>query len=285
MIKRILGCAGPLSFVVRRPFFRYYDRRLRAFMKLPLEKKLALVTGSSRGIGASIVRRLAEDGADVLIHYNSGLERAEAIVREIKEAGGDADLVGADLSRRDGPQSLLSGLDRAFGGRYSGRLDILVNNAGRFEFGPLADATDESFDSLFDLNVRAVFQLSREAARRMSGAGWGRIINIGSVFGEASTSPGMGIYCGTKFAVQGLTRAWSRDLGAMGVTVNNVQPAVIQPEPSPTSGPTFEAMKRFTSLGRFGKFAEVAEMVALLAGPNAAFVNGASFNVDGGWGA
>lgn len=252
-------------------------------MNLPLENKFALVTGSSRGIGEAIARRLAEDGAAILVHFSSGRERAENVVRKIKDAGGEAELVAADLSHHEGPAALVSHLDQAFGGRFAGRLDVLVNNAGTFEFGSLVDATDESFDKLFNLNVRAVFQLSREAARRMTDAGWGRIINVGSVFGEAAPLPGMGIYCGTKFAVAGLTRAWSRDVGALGVTVNNVQPAVIQPEPVPTSGPTFEAMKRFTSLGRFGKPGEVADMVAFLAGPKAGFINGESFAIDGGW--
>lgn len=252
-------------------------------MNLPLHNKLALVTGSSRGIGAAIAKRLAEDGASVLVHFSAGRERAEAVVRDIQGAGGDAECVGADLSRHDGPAALIAQLDRAFAGRFTGRLDILVNSAGTFEFGALPDASDESFDKLFNLNVRAVFQLAREAARRMSATGWGRIVNIGSVFGEAAPSAGMGLYCGTKFAVQGLTRAWSRDLGAKGVTVNNVQPAVVQPEPVPVAGPTFAAMKQFTSVGRFGKPEEVADMVAFLAGPKAGFVNGASISVDGGW--
>lgn len=252
-------------------------------MNLPLANKFALVTGSSRGIGAAIAKRLARDGASVLVHFGSARERAENVVRDIQGAGGEAECGGADLSREDGPAALIAQLDRAFGGRFAGHLDILVNNAGTFEFGALADTTDESFDKLFNLNVRAVFQLSREAARRMSATGWGRIVNIGSVFGEAAPAAGMGLYCGTKFAVQGLTRAWSRDLGAKGVTVNNVQPAVVQPEPVPATGPTFEAMKRFTSVGRFGKPEEVADMVAFLANPNAGFINGASFSVDGGW--
>ncbi len=137
----------------------------------------------------------------------------------------------------------------------------------------------------FNVNVRALFQLSREAARRMTKVGWGRIITMGSVFGEAAPAPGLSMYCGTKFAVRGLTRAWSRDLGPAGITVNNVQPAVIQPEPVPTHGPAFEAMKQFTSVGRFGKPEEIAEAVAFLANPAAAFINGESLTVDGGWSA
>ena len=254
-------------------------------MNQPLENKLALVTGASGGIGGAVARRLARDGASVLVHYGSGREAAETVVREIAGSGGQAEIVGADLSRHAGPASLIAQLDGAFGGRFAGRLDVLVNNAGVVDVGMLVDATDETFDALFNVNVRALFQLSREAARRMTEAGWGRIINMGSVFGEAAPAPGLGIYCGSKFAVRGLTRGWSRDLGPAGITVNNVQPAVVQPEPQPTEGGTFDAMRRFTSVGRFGKPEEIADAVAFLASPSAGFINGESLTVDGGWSA
>ena len=254
-------------------------------MSLPLENKLALVTGASGSIGSAVAKRLAQDGASVLVHYGSGREEAAAVVQAIIQAGGHAEMVGADLGQFEGPATLLAQLDGAFGGRFSGRLDVLINNAGTLEMGLLTDATDASFERLFNVNVRAVFQLSREAARRMTGAGWGRIINMGSIFGEGAYAPGLSLYCGTKFAVQGLTRGWSRDLGPRGVTVNNVQPAVIQPEPPPTDGPAFEAMQRFTSVGRFGRPEEIAEAVAFLASPKAGFINGESLTVDGGWSA
>ncbi|GAC1596267.1 MAG: 3-oxoacyl-ACP reductase FabG [Candidatus Velthaea sp.] len=252
---------------------------------LPLADKLALVTGASGSIGAAVARRLAHDGASVLAHYNSSPESAQDLVREIKATGSEAEAFGADLSSHDGPSALLAHVNLAFGGRFAGRLDVLVNNAGILDFGPLVDTTDESFDRLFNVNVRALFQLSREAARRMTEAGWGRIINMGSVFGEAIPAPGLSLYSSTKFAVRGLTRAWSRDLGPAGITVNNVQPAVIQAEPVPTNGPTFDAMKKFTSVGRFGTPDEIAGAVAFLASPAAGFINGASLTVDGGWSA
>ena len=254
-------------------------------MSQPLVDQLALVTGASGGIGSAVARRLAADGASVLVHYGTGRGAAEAVVRDIRAADGEAEAVGADLSQRDGPAALLAQIDPSFGGRFAGRLDVLVNNAGTLDFGSLTEATDESFDHLFAVNVRAVFQLSREAARRMTKTGWGRIINMGSVFGEAAPGPGLSLYGGTKFAVQGLTRAWSRDLGPAGVTVNNVQPAVVQSAPLPSGGPVFEAMKKYASVGRFGRPEEVAAAVAFLASPESGFINGVSLNVDGGWGA
>jgi 3-oxoacyl-[acyl-carrier protein] reductase len=257
----------------------------RGDARFPLRGKLAVVTGASGAIGSEVARRLARDGASVIVHFNSNRDDAESVAREIDATGGSAEAIGANLAHGDGPATLIRGLDVSFGGRFSGRLDVLVNNAGILEVGPLADTTDESFDRLFNVNVRACFQLSREAAKRMTKTGWGRIINMGSVFGESAPAAGLGIYCGTKFALRGLTRAWSRDLGPAGITVNNIQPALIQEEPYPTAGPVHDALERFVSVGRFGKPADIAEAVAFLANPKAGYINGESLTVDGGWSA
>lgn len=251
----------------------------------PLAGKLALVTGASGGIGSAVAKRLAQDGAAVLVHYGANGDSAAAVVGVIRDAGGEAEAVGADLSDHAGPAALIAQIDGAFGGRFAGRLDVLVNNAGSLQFGALSELTDESFDQLFNLNVRAIFQLSREAARRMAKTGWGRIINMGSVFGEATTIPGLSLYSGTKFAVRGLTRAWSRDVGPQGITVNGIQPALIQPEPHPTEGPLIDAMHRYNSVGRLGRPDEIAEAVSFLASPKAGFINGENLTVDGGWSA
>lgn len=254
-------------------------------MNLSLANKIALVTGASGGIGSAVAKRLAREGANILVHYGSDQSGADTVVNEIKASGGEAEAIGADLGRHDGPDALLARIDETFGGRFAGRLDVLINNAGVVTVGPFVETSDEDFDRVFNVNVRAMFVLSREAARRMTRTGWGRIINMGSVFGEAAFSPGLSTYVGSKFAVQGLTRGWSRDLGPTGITVNNIQPAVIQPEPQPKEGAVFEAMQRFTSVGRFGKPEEIAEAVAFLASPQAGFINGESLTVDGGWSA
>jgi 3-oxoacyl-[acyl-carrier protein] reductase len=251
----------------------------------PFSGKLALVTGGSGSIGAAVARRLAADGAAVLVHYGTNRDGAAAAVAAIVAAGGEAQALQADLAALDGPAALVAQLDAAFGGRFAGRLDILVNNAGLFEYGTLTDATDEEFERVFNVNVRAPFILAREAARRMTASGWGRIISIGSVFGEAVPSAGLSLYSGSKFALHGFTRAWSRDLGSAGITVNGIAPAVNQPEPVPTGGPAFEAMQRMTSIGRFGAPEEIAHAVAFLADPKSGFITGDILTVDGGWSA
>jgi 3-oxoacyl-[acyl-carrier protein] reductase len=255
-------------------------------MSKSLQNKLALVTGSSRGIGAAIARRLAADGAAVLVNYAASPDRAAAVVEQIRKAGGEAEAVAADLSLADGPKLLSSKIDTAFGGKFAGRLDILVNNAGTVEFGPFLESSDQSYDKHFNLNVRAPIELSKNAAARMVKAGSGRIVNIGSAFGEAAPMPGVTLYIATKFAIHGFTRGLSRELGSTGVTVNGVQPGPIDTELSPDDGgPASDVMKKLTSVGRFGKPEEIAAAVAFLVSPEAAFINGENLTVDGGWNA
>jgi 3-oxoacyl-[acyl-carrier protein] reductase len=255
-------------------------------MSKSLENKLALVTGSSRGIGAAIAIRLAAEGAYVIVNYAASPGRAEEVVAEITKAGGHAEAVGADLASADGPKKLIASIDKAFGRKFGGRLDILVNNAGTVEFGPFLESSDQSYDKHFNLNVRSLIELSKDAAKRMTKSGWGRIINIGSVFGEAAPLPGVTLYIATKFAVHGFTRGLSRELGSTGVTVNGVQPGPIDTELSPDdNGPAAQTMKKLTSVGRFGKSEEIASAVAFLANPESAFINGENLTVDGGWNA
>jgi 3-oxoacyl-[acyl-carrier protein] reductase len=253
-------------------------------MSKPLENKLALVTGSSRGIGAAVAARLARDGAAVIVNYATSAGRADEVVKAIRDAGGEAEAVGADLASLEGVRTLTAAIDGAFGGKFGGRLDILVNNAGTVEYGPFLDQPDESYDRHFNVNVRAPIALAKDAGKRMAKAGWGRIINIGSAFGEAAPMGGVTLYIASKFALRGFTRGLSRELGPFGVTVNGVQPGPIDTELSPNEGTDeHTAMVKLTSVGRFGKVNEIAAAVAYLASPEASFTNGESLTVDGGW--
>ena len=246
----------------------------------PLSGKIALVTGGSRGIGAAICKRLARDGAAVAVNFSHSEGAAKAVVAAIRDGGGEAEAVHADLSTPEGPRNCYAALDAAFGKKYAGRLDILVNNAGIGVGGAIADCTDEQFDRIFAVNVRAVFQLTREAARRMKSGG--RIVTIGSILGEATPRANQGLYDATKFAVAGFTRAWSRDLGPKGITVNAVHPGPIDTDLNPADGTGADAQRAITSVGHYGKPDDIAAAVAYLVSAEASFVNGERLAVDGG---
>ena len=253
-------------------------------MTQALQGKLALVTGASRGIGAAIATRLARDGAAVIVHYATNPGRADAVVKAIRDAGGEAQAVGANLSTPDGVKTLIDSVNGVFAGRFEGRLDILVNNAGTVEYGPFLQSSDTSYDTHFNLNVRAPIELSKDAAARMIKTGWGRIVNVGSAFGEAAPLPGVTLYIASKFALRGFTRGLSREVGQFGVTVNAVQPGPIDTELAPQPGTEEHAtMTKLTSVGRFGKAEEIAAAVAYLASPDAGYTTGESLTVDGGW--
>jgi 3-oxoacyl-[acyl-carrier protein] reductase len=244
-----------------------------------LTGKVALVTGGSRGIGAAIARRLADDGADVAISYSASGDKAKAVVRELESKGVRAAAFSADQA--DAAQ--VAGLVQAVAARF-GRLDILVNNAGVAVNGPVHDAGDPAkFDRQLAINVGGVAAAVRAAVPLLPDGG--RIISIGSCLGVRAPWPGMADYAATKAAVAAYTRGWARDLGPKGITVNVVQPGPIATEMNPEDGAFAEAERAFTALGRFGKPEEVAAAVAFLASPEAAYITGAALDVDGGFGA
>ena len=244
----------------------------------PLQDKVALVTGGSRGIGASIVQRLAREGAHVALTYSRSPERAEQVAKEAASGGGKTLTIQADSAD---PQAVEKAVERA--ARELGGLDILVNNAGVAIFAPLADYKLADFEKTFAINVRAVFVAIQAAARHMQEGG--RIINIGSTNAERMPSLGGGVYAMSKAALQGMVRGFARDLGPRGITINNVQPGPIDTELNPDQGDFAESLKKVTALPRYGTADEVAAMVAYLAGPEAGYVTGAHLMIDGGFSA
>lgn len=240
-----------------------------------LDGKKALVTGGSRGIGSAIAKRLAADGAEVAITYAGNKVAADATVAAIEQAGGKAVAIQAnaadDASQRAGIAAAVAAL---------GRIDILVHNAGVAEFATVDQDTDESFERQFDVNVRGLHVGTRAALAHIPDGG--RIILIGSIAGEGAAFPGIATYGATKAAVAGLGRGWAKDLAARRILVNVIQPGPIATDMAP-GGDVGDMLKQSVPLGRFGEPEEIAGVASFLAGPDAAFITGATLNVDGGF--
>jgi 3-oxoacyl-[acyl-carrier protein] reductase len=239
--------------------------------------KVALVTGGSRGIGAAIAKRLAREGANVVFTYPNSDDGPDQTLNAIAAAGGHARALEADSSD---PEAVRAAVAQS---AAHGRLDILVNNAGIIVVSPIEQFGLADFDRIVAINIRAVFVASQEAARRM-GEG-GRIITIGSCNAERMPFMGGCVYAMSKAAIVGLTRGMARDLGSRGITVNNVQPGPTNTDLNPVDGPYAAATFPLLAVPRFAQPEEIAGFVSYLAGPEAAFVTGASLTIDGGYAA
>jgi 3-oxoacyl-[acyl-carrier protein] reductase len=240
-----------------------------------LKGKVALVTGGSRGIGAAIARKFAEDGADVALTYARSVEQALAVVASIESMGRRALAIQANNTISDAVESAVKETVAAFG-----RLDILVNNAGIFRAAPLEAVTLADFDEMIAVNLRAVFVASKAAAEHM-GEG-GRIISIGSNLAERVPEPGISLYALSKAALVGLTKGIARDLGPRGITVNVVHPGSTDTDMNPASGSHADVQRSRMAVPRYGEPNEVAGLVAWLAGPEGRFVTGTALTIDGG---
>ena len=243
-----------------------------------LRGKVALVTGASRGIGAAIAKRLASDGANVAITYNSSPDKALAVVAEIEKLGRRGLAIQADSADSAAVKAAVDKTAAEFG-----RLDILVNNAGIFLPGAFEDSSAEDMNRLWEVNVRAPIVGIQAAIRHMQNGG--RIITIGSCLGERVAGPGVTLYSMTKAAVVGLTRGLARDLGPQGICVNVVEPGPIDTDMNPADAEGAENQRAATALGKYGTTDDIAAMVAHLAGESGKFVTGAAFLVDGGYAA
>ena len=240
-----------------------------------LTGKVALVTGGSRGIGAAIVTTLARHGADVALTYVSSAEQAAGVVDTVKAGGTRGLAIHADSAH---PEGVVRAVEQT--ADHFGRLDILVNNAGFFPFGLLEDLTLEDIDRTLAVHVRAALRASQAAIKYMTEGG--RIINIGSNLAERVPSAGMTLYAASKSALLGMTRGLARELGDRGITANVVNPGPTDTDMNPASGPAADGLRALTALGRYGDPADVADMVAHLAGPGGRTITGASILVDAG---
>lgn len=245
-------------------------------MTKTLAGRAALVTGGSRGIGAGIARRLAHDGAAVALTYASSPRQAGDLVAEIESGGGRAVALPADSAD---PATVQDTVDRA--AAEFGRLDVLVNNAGYCQLTPIEEIKLDDFDRMVAVNVRAGFAAAQRALRHLGDGG--RIITVGSVFADRIPLSGGTIYALTKAATAGFTRALARELAPRGITVNLIQPGPVVTDANPPDGPFAELLTSLTPVGRFASPEEITGLVAYLAGPDSAFVTGATVNIDGGY--
>jgi len=240
-----------------------------------LQGKRALVTGASRGIGAAIAKTLAAEGADVAITYEKSADRANEVVRAIREQGRKGVAIQADSADVSAVQSSIEKTVRELGG-----LDILVNNAGILRVGGLKDNSLDDIDALLDVNVRSPIVASKAALAHLTKGG--RIITIGSYFADRVPAPVLTVYSASKSAMIAFTKGLARELGSSEITVNLVQPGSIDTDMNPAHGPFGDTLRQFMALGHFGKPDDIANAVAFLASEKAKYITGTTLTVDGG---
>jgi len=248
-------------------------------MTKKLERKVALVTGASKGIGAEIALQLAAAGASVAVNYSSGKEGADRVVAEIVKKGGKAVAVHANLTNPKDAQRLVAETKKALGA-----IDILVNNAGIYEFAPLDVITPEHFHKQFDLNVLGLLLVSQEAVRVFNEKG-GSIVNVSSVI-STLTSPNSAVYSATKASVDAITSVLAKELAPKNIRVNAVNPGMIVTEGIKTAGlhegDMRQRVESMTPMGRVGTVAEIASVVVFLASNDAGYVTGETLRAAGG---
>lgn len=241
---------------------------------MKLKGKVALVTGSGRGLGRVIALRLAEEGADLIVHYSASAEGANEVVERVRAGGGRAVAVKADIASRGQVAALFDVIDREFG-----RLDILVNSAGVSNGTPLGALRDDDVAALVGINLCGPLYVTSEAAERMPEGG--RVVNIATSLVEFPL-PGASLYAGTKAAVKAFTESWAKELGPRGITVNTVTPGATSPGMMETAPEGFrEFFANASPFKRIGRAEEVAAVIAFLCSPEASWVSGTHVLVNG----
>ncbi|MDA9443954.1 3-ketoacyl-ACP reductase [Bradyrhizobium sp. CCBAU 51745] len=240
------------------------------------QQRAAIVTGGSRGIGAAIARRLAQDGIAVAVNYATGKAAADALVEEIQAAGGRALAAQADLADPTTAVQLFDAAENAFG-----KIDILINNAGVMELAPLAEMSDQAFARQISVNLESVFRSLREAARRLRDGG--RIVNFSSSV-VGLYQPTYSVYAATKAAVEAMTHVLAKELGSRRITVNAVAPGPVETRLflDGKSEQQVRAIAAMNPFGRLGQPDEIAGIVAFLASHDSGWINGQIIRANGG---
>ena len=249
-------------------------------MSKKLAGKVAVVTGASKGIGASIAKHFAEEGAAVVVNYSSSRADADRVVAEITSNGGKAIAVQANVAKQDDVRRLFAEAREAFG-----PLDILVNNAGIYEFAPLENVTAEHFHKMFDLNVLGLLFASQEAVKYFGPAG-GNIINLSSIV-SLTAVPNAAVYSATKAAVDAVTRSLAAELGPRHIRVNAISPGMVETEGVKSAGIGESDLRKQiesqTPLGRIGQPQDIATAAVFLASNDSAWITGESLRISGGY--
>lgn len=239
--------------------------------------KVAIVTGASRGIGRQIAEVLAENGAKVVVNYASSTAKAEEVVSSIKQSGGEALAIQADISQVAEIEMLFAQTMKVYGG-----IDILVNNAGIMITKPIASMTEEDFDKQFAINVKGTYFAIQQAFQHMNSGG--RIINFStSVAGQMF--PTYSVYAGTKGAVEQFTRQLAKEFGPKGITINAVAPGPVNTElfTADKSEAQIAGIVNMNSFGRLGEPDDIAGVVLFLAGEESKWITGQTLRVNGGF--
>ncbi|MBA3816440.1 MAG: glucose 1-dehydrogenase [Parachlamydiaceae bacterium] len=248
-------------------------------MSKKLDGKIAIVTGASKGIGASIALALANEGASVIVNYSSSKEGAQKVVSEIIEKGGKAAIIQANVANAKDIERLFKETINTFG-----KLDIVVNNAGVYEFAPIENVTEEKYHKIFDLNVLGLLLVSKESLKHFRDSGC--IVNIGSIAGQSPVANGV-VYCASKAAVDAITKSLSKELGPRNIRVNSINPGMIETEGTHTAGILESDFRKNTEsqtpLGRIGLPNDVAPAVVFLASDDASWITGETLFITGGY--
>jgi 3-oxoacyl-[acyl-carrier protein] reductase len=242
-----------------------------------LRGKVIIITGSSRGIGSTIAKTLAKNGAKVVVNYSGSEETAKSVVNEILQSGGQAIAIKADVSKSEDVKRLFQKTLETFE-----KIDVLINNAGIAIYKLIKDTTDEDFDRIFDINVKGVFNTMREASTLL--ADNGRIINFSSSVTRLML-PTYGTYSATKAAVEQLTRVFAKEVGTKGITVNSISPGPVNTELF-KQGKNEEVIKRLASMSAFNRIGEpedIAKIILFLVDDDSKWITGQNIGANGGF--